>query len=78
MQAWSQSAGKADGVEVGTRGFVGGSPTRLLLDLGLLGQGQHKTAREVSREAAKARKTLDPTAKNTLLQASEPQSDMIK
>ena len=41
-------------VEVGTRGFVGSSMTRLLKELGLRGKELHKATRELSEEAEKA------------------------
>lgn len=41
-------------VEVGARGFVGNSTTRLLKDLGLRGARLHKATREISEEAEKA------------------------
>ena len=41
-------------VEVGARGFVGDSTTRLLKDLGLRGTRLHKATREISEEAEKA------------------------
>src|SRR4029434_3503076 len=41
-------------VEVGTRGFVGSSMTRLLKELGLRGRKLHKATREMSEKAERA------------------------
>ncbi|KAJ8356956.1 hypothetical protein SKAU_G00197500 [Synaphobranchus kaupii] len=41
-------------VEVGARGFVGGSTTRLLKDLGLRGRAISKATREIAEEVEKA------------------------